>query len=258
MHLNISRPLNFVKLIKLTMSRDISHLLVWARDEPNIKTPKPYANFEIEMALKELARIAHITASVALANRHAALREVDEKIQIHLDILAENPRDQAAWLRELIVACFQQQQTADVGAHTDDDGCESPHTPTPTPAPTNTDSPAMAEEDAEFALHLDRVAAERNVNFAQLHIETLGQSTVDLSIDLVWKMRAYGVNSLQQVMHRRAELISEIAKLHDGFRPWHYGVCGSPDECGLCGPLFVMGSEEGEEGVELDGVEEED
>lgn len=256
MHLNISRPLNFVKLIKLTMSRDISHLLVWTRDEPEIKTPKPYANFEIEMALKELARIAHITASVALASRHAALREVDEKIQIHLDILAENPRDQAAWLRELIVACFPQQQTADVGAHTDDDGWDASHTHTP--ASTNTDSPSTAEEDAEFALHLDRVAAERNVNFAQLHIETLGQSTVDLSIDLVWKMRAYGVNSLQQVMHRRAELISEIAKLHDGFRPWHYGVCGSPDECGLCGPLFVMGSEEGEEGVELDGVEEED
>ena len=59
----------------------------------------------------------------------------------------------------------------------------------------------------DFPSLLNRLAAKYEVNFAQLHTDTLGLSTVELASDLAGHMRWTTLISLRKTVRRCAELV---------------------------------------------------
>lgn len=232
------------------MTRRVAHLTGYFRDKPALGSPKPYAQFDLEHTLAELARLAHNASSLVLAVRFQELRDVDEEIWTRLSVLSENPFEQAVTIWESIVACLP--QSAPPIAHSSDgnpkmDKVQNAGHPTPH---NHLDTPSPETDLIAFTLQpfLGRVV-ENAAHYAEIHASTLGKSTFCLANRLTMRMRWFVVAGLRQAERRRAELVEEIEALHDCMRPYHDMVCGGAENCMMCGhQILRWGMEDGSMG----------
>lgn len=236
------------------MIRRVAHLTSYFRDKPALGSPKPHPQFDLEHTLADLARLAHNAANLVLAERFVVLRNMDEEIWTRLSVLSQYPFEQAVTIWEAVVACFP--QSASPNAHGSDGNPKTNEVQNaghPIPH-THFDNPSSPETDLiNFTLQpfLDRVV-ENAAHYAEIHASTLGKSTFCLASRLAIRLRWTVVAGLRQAERRRAELVEEIEALHDCMRPYHFGVCGGPENCPLCGPQILRWGMEESMGAECE------
>lgn len=234
-----------------TMSRRASHLHGTAFDKPDGPAgTKPPQYYDIDQALTQLAYLAHVTASVSLADKAKALRELDHEIEVRCAVLARDLCEQAAgvWERFTALIAHRYCPRSNISAsqpskpHTKTSGCEE-RIPCPASSP-GTLAPDRDPEallvDAALEPFFAGLTTERLVAAAEAHADTLGKSTMNLARRAARQMRWHVIAGLRQAERRRAAHVAEMERLHDGLRPWHTGVCRSPTRCLMCAPYLLL------------------
>lgn len=233
------------------MSRRASHLRGTALNKPDAPTvTKPPQYYDIEQALTQLAYLAHVTASVSLADKAKALHELDHEIEVRCAVLAQDLVEQAAGVWERLTALIAGHHCPSSNSSgsqpskppTKASGCEVRILcPAPTPGTLAPDcDPAVLLVDAALEPFFAGLTTEHLVAAAKAHTHTLGKSTMDLARRATRQMRWHAMAGLRQAERRRAALVVEMERLHDGLRPWHTGVCRSPTRCLMCAPYLLL------------------